>query len=104
MSCIEASQLISLFLMFYVHSNQECEVNTRSVREIKDAVRFIESAIELQDQAVNDLSSLSGGKKSIHQDNINPNTNRYRILWQAAYATIIQKIRHEKFIRAKWAK
>lgn len=49
-----------------------------------------------------DLHQKSGRYQ--YEDTLNPNRKRYRLLWQAAYAAVLSKIREQRDLRAEWSK
>lgn len=66
--------------------------------------KLVESAHCLQDQTKHGLASLATCEKHEHKDNVNPNRNKYRIMWQAAYSAVMSKLKLQKEMRAKWAR
>jgi hypothetical protein len=64
---------------------------------------LLKSAIDLQDETHSKLHALHVPvEQHFHAENINPNSNRFRSMWQAAYITVSTKLRHQKLQRAEW--
>mmetsp|Transcript_25501 Transcript_25501/g.43001 ORF Transcript_25501/g.43001 Transcript_25501/m.43001 type:complete len:539 (-) Transcript_25501:452-2068(-) len=73
--------------------------NTKS--DSAQAKEFLETADQLSHQL--EVKENFGTRTFLQDDSLNPNRNRYRLLWQSAYASIVAVIRQNKGVRQEWA-
>jgi hypothetical protein len=87
----------------YLHRRAYQQSVKSDLQAISTVHNLLESATSFQDQTRTDLSALhTPAEGRGHSDNVNPNLNRYRNMWQAAYITVVSKLRHQKYLRAEW--
>ena len=97
--------VLMIIVSFLYHRNYK-EHLTSDSNDISSVHHLLESAIDLQDQAQVKLHSLQApdARNRVYADNINPNSNRYRSMWQAACAAVMARVAEERRLRAEWQK